>query len=97
MGKKRKRKEVTRTDLMNLWLQKYHNTNCDEVVEKYPELVKSPDWFKLFPCTKEQDEEWVVEAKKLLVESGIPKSIVDHDWPFIYLNNSPYVPHENLD
>lgn len=92
----RKRKEVTRTDLMNLWLQKYHNTNCGEVIDNYPELIQSPEWFKLFPCTQEQSDEWVIEAKKLLRKSGISKHVIDHDWPFIFLNSSPYVPPKEI-
>lgn len=83
--------KTTRDDILNGWL-KYHNTNVDEVVEKYPEEIKSPEWFKLFPCTQEQCDEWENWAKDLLKKKDKLKNWeIDRMWGFIYLDCSPYV------
>jgi len=83
--------KTTRDDILNGWL-KYHNTNVEEVVEKYPEEIKSPEWFKLFPCTQEQCDEWENWAKDLLKKKDKLKNWeIDRMWGFIYLDCSPYV------
>lgn len=83
--------KTTRDDILNGWL-KYHNTNVDEVVEKYPEEIKSPEWFKLFPCTQEQCDEWENWAKDLLKKKDKLRNWqIDRMWGFIYLDCSPYV------
>jgi hypothetical protein len=83
--------KTTRDDILNGWL-KYHNTNVKEVVEKYPEEIKSPEWFKLFPCTQEQCDEWENWAKDLLKKKDKLKNWeIDRMWGFIYLDCSPYV------
>lgn len=83
--------KTTRDDILNGWL-KYHNTNVEEVVEKYPEEIKSPEWFKLFPCTQEQCDKWENWAKDLLKKKDKLRNWeIDRMWGFIYLDCSPYV------
>lgn len=78
--------------LREMWLRKYHNTTVKEVVEKHPEEVKSPEWFKLYPCTQEQHDEWVEEAKSLLKKVfRMSKYRLDRAWGLIYLNTAPYI------
>ena len=80
------------------WLKKYHNITVEEVVEKYPEEIKSPDWFKLFPCTEKQYDEWKEWAiKEAAKDNGISlKWAKKHFWS-IELNCAPYVePNNNL-
>jgi len=85
-------KTVDREVLMDWWLGKYHNTNCKEVVEKYPEEVKSADWFKLYPVTQEQSDEWEKWAKGYIKkELKISKAYLERGWPLVYLDTSPYV------
>ena len=91
------RKQVSRTDLMDWWLSKYHNTNSAEVVEKYPEECKSADWFKLYPVTQEQSDEWVRWAKDYIHKvTKLKKSIIEREWGMIFLDTSPYVKRDDI-
>ena len=85
-------KKIDRNDLLNGWL-KYHNTTVEEVVNNHPkEVLQSPEWFKLYPCTQEQHDEWELWAKNLIrKQTKFPKKMIDREWPFIYLDCSPYV------
>lgn len=87
------KKLPSRDELLDLWLSKYHNTNVQEVIAKHPkELLDSPDWFKLYPCTQEQEDEWVKEAKVLLNKKyKISKNSIERSWWSVYLDCSPYV------
>ncbi len=93
-------KTPTETELRDLWLQKYHNTNTAEIIVKYPkEILESPKWFELYPCTQEQSDEWKKECKQLLNKKfKIPKYIVERSWPYVQLQLAPYVKHplENI-
>ena len=85
-------KKPTIDEIRDLWLVKYHNITSEEVAKKYPEESKSPEWFKLFPCTQEQEDEWVKEAKELLkTKYKMKKWYIDKGWPLIYIDASPYV------
>jgi len=86
-----KKKKVTANDLLNLWLTKYHNTTIEEVVLLHPEASKTPDWFKLYPCTTAQSDEWVAESKTLLKKDGYSTYVINHDWPWIFLDIAPYI------
>ncbi|MEX0595703.1 MAG: hypothetical protein WD512_04315 [Candidatus Paceibacterota bacterium] len=83
-------KKLTRDDLLNWWLKKYHNTTVKEVVENNPkEVLDSPSWFELYPVTQEQCDEWEEWADKELRRT---KTIVGkRGWGFIYLDCAPYV------
>lgn len=85
-----KKKKVTANDLLNLWLTKYHNTTIEEVVLLHPEVSKTPDWFKLYPCTNAQSNEWVDECKALLKKDGYSTYVINHDWPYVFLDIAPY-------
>ena len=79
-------------ELRDLWLKKYHNTNSREVVEKHPEKSKTPEWFKLYPVTEEQYNEWVNDAKELLTKKyKLSKRMVELGWWSIELDCSPYI------
>lgn len=89
------RKKVNREDLINGWL-KYHNTSVKEILEKYPEEVKTPAWFNLFRVTQEQHDAWVKWAKDFIKkETKISKALLDRQWGMIYLDCSPYIIQEN--
>lgn len=88
-------KTIDRDYLIDGWL-KYHNTNCKEVIEKYPEEIKTPAWFSLFKVTQEQHDEWVKWAKEYLIKGcKIPKKIVERGWGMVYLDCSPSVISED--
>lgn len=86
-------KTVDRTILLDWWLQKYHNTNCDELIKKYPkEILENTDWFKMFPVTEAQEKEWIKWAKSYVKkETKMSKFFLEKQWPYIYLDCSPYV------
>lgn len=85
-------KTVDREVLMDWWLSKYHNTNCKEVVEKYPEEVKSPDWFKMFPVSQEQYDEWRDWAFKYIKKvTKMSKGFIEGAWWSVELDCAPYV------
>ena len=52
--------------ILNQWL-KYHNTTIKEVTSTYPDDVKNKTWFKYYPVTKEQYEEWVSWLRNQLI------------------------------
>lgn len=88
-------RKVNREDLLNGWL-KYHNTTVAEVITKHPkEVLDSPDWFKLYPCTQEQHDEWLTWAKEYTKKvTGIRGLLFDKSWGFVYLDCAPYVKKE---
>ena len=88
-----------RDEILNLWLFKYHNTTVKEVVDKHPkEVLESPDWFKLYPCTKEQYEEWKNEVKDLLRKKyKMSKRFIERGWWSIELDCSPYIKDNNFE
>ena len=85
-------KQVSREDLLNGWL-KYHNTTVEEVIKTHPkEVLENPDWFKLYPCTQQQHDEWVTWAKAYTKKvTTYPKPIIERGWGLIYLDCAPYV------
>ena len=90
-------KQVSREDLLNGWL-KYHSTTVEEVIKKHPkEILESAEWFKLYPCTQEESDEWEKWAKEYTRKiTKVSKKYLEQAWWSIYLNCSPYVkPKEN--
>lgn len=90
-------KQVNREELLNGWL-KYHNTTVEEVIKKHPkEVLDSPEWFKLYPCTQEQCDEWEKWAKEYTRKiTKVSKQYLNKFWWSINLDCSPYVkPKEN--
>lgn len=87
------KKKLTRDDVLNWWLQKYHNTTVAELAKTLPEDVKnSSDWFKLYPVTQEQHDEWykwVVDA--LAKERRMSKTYIVKHFAFDYLDCAPYI------
>lgn len=85
-------KTIDRDIILNWWLEKYHNTNVEEVVKNHPkEVLESPEWFKLYPVTKEQYDEWKVWAKSYIKkELKLPNTLVDRRFWSIDLDCSPY-------
>ena len=85
--------KTTRDELMNWWLEKYHNTNVEGVIKNHPEeVLKSADWFKLYPVTQEQEKEWINWAKDYIKKKeGWHNALLERTFPFIYLNTAPYV------
>ena len=90
-------KQVNREDLLNGWL-KYHNTTVEEVIKKHPkEVLESAEWFKLYPVTQEQEDEWVNWAKKHIKKvTKLSNAIIERSWGLVYLDCSPYVDNKKF-
>lgn len=88
-------KKVNREELLNGWL-KYHNTTVEEVIKTHPkEVLENPDWFKLYPCTQQQHDEWTTWAKAYIKKvTHCSKSIIERSWGLTYLDCAPYVIRE---
>jgi arginine/lysine/ornithine decarboxylase len=86
-------KRVDPEVLRDMWLSKYHNTCTKELIEKHPkEVLESADWFKLYPCTQAQYDEWCAEVKDVLKKKyKWSKYMIDRNWWWIILQISPYV------
>lgn len=86
-------KPIDPNEIRDLWLKKYHNTTSAKLIEKHPpEVLQSADWFKLYPCTQEQHDEWVVKAKALLKKKyKVSDFILKKGWWFVYLQLAPTI------
>jgi hypothetical protein len=54
-------KKLTRDDMMDWWLKKYHDTTCAEILKAHPEMLETDmsDWFyKTYAVTKAEHDEW---------------------------------------
>lgn len=84
-------KTINQDDLLNGWL-KYHNTTVEEVVKKHPKLSKTGQWFKKYPVTKAQHDEWVKWAKKYIQkETGNSMQMVNRGWCWVHLDCAPNI------
>ena len=89
-------KHPTGDNLRDLWLKKYHNISVAKLLELLPkEVLQSSNWFKLYPCTQQQHDEWVIECKTILKKKyKFSKYILNRGWGLLYLQRSPYVLEE---
>ncbi len=93
-------KQVKQEDLVNWWLEKYHNTNLTKVIEDNPEWKDNPsdhsrDFHLKYAVTKEQHDEWEVWAKEYTRKvTKCSKKFLEHQWPWISLDASPSIKKE---
>jgi hypothetical protein len=52
------KKQLNQEDFYNYWLVKFHGITVRELMEKEPELIKTPDWYKKYAVTQAQHDEW---------------------------------------
>jgi hypothetical protein len=92
-----KKKRLTRDDMLNWWLKKYHGKTVEQVIAEQPkEVLQSPEWFKLYPVTKTQHDEWYAWAiSALSKERKLPEESIRKLFAFDYLDCSPYCVEEN--
>ena len=91
----RKRKELSESDFYNWWLQKYHNTTIEEIIEKEPELAKTSEWYKKYTVTEEQHDEWYQWAIQTVMKHyHWTKKEAIRRFCFAYLNVAPTVKKE---
>jgi hypothetical protein len=94
----RKKKELTEAMLINWWLEKYHNTNIDEVQKLHPDWTwDNPDYnsrqfYETYPCTHAQHDEWYAWAIDAFAKfQGLGKKYAERGFCLIYLNTAPMV------
>lgn len=86
-----KRTDLTEEYLINGWMQKYHGLTIAEAYEKEP-WTDSHDFYKRYPVTQEQHDEWYAWALDIFAKTyKYKKSYVKTAFAFIYLNTSPSV------
>jgi len=91
------KKKLKEEDLVNWWLEKYHNTNLERIKEKNPERAENPyehtrEFYAKYPVTEEQHDEWNTWAKSYVKKmTGYSKALIDKGWWSVYLNCSPSV------
>lgn len=87
-----KRKRLTRDDLLNWWLEKYHRKTIEQVIAENPkEALEQPTWFALYPVTKQQHDEWYEWAISALAkERRTSKKTVQRLFSLTYLDCAPY-------
>ena len=87
-----KKTKLTLEILINHWMTKIYNTTIQEEQSKNPELFASSEWFKQYPVTQQQHDEWEIEAKALFHKYvKEPKNCNSMFWGLTYLNSSPYI------
>jgi hypothetical protein len=92
----RQREKLREEDFYNWWLQKYHNTTIQEIIEKEPELCKTLAWYKKYPVTQEQHDEWYTWAIDTIAKYyRISKKLARWRFAFDSLNVSPYIIKED--
>ena len=94
-------KKVNQEVLVNWWLEKFHNTNLDKVLEDHPDWKENPrehtrDLYLTYQVTQEQSDEWEKWAKDYIKkETKCGKKLLEHDWPWIFLDTAPQVIKNN--
>jgi hypothetical protein len=82
--------KVSRVDLINGWL-KYHNTNV-ELVQKMHTPEELENWFDLYPCTKQQGEEWEAWAIDYIhKKTRVAKRYIKRKFGLINLDCGPKI------
>jgi hypothetical protein len=81
-----------REEIIELWLYKYHGITVDQLLQLHPEEVKSADWFRLYPVTQAQSDQWVRDAKQMLRQKyKVSKWMIERGWPYVFLDCAPFV------
>ena len=91
-------KTVDGDELINWWLTHYHGITIKDLVERHPDAIKTAAWFKLYPVTQQQHDEWEAWAKKRIREvTKYPKKLIEKSWWSVYLDCSPSVIQETTE
>ena len=95
-----KQHKLTMDDVVNWWLDKYHNTNIKKVISDHPEWdmdnFDSHIFYEEYQVTQEQHDEWREWlVKRLMKEYKLPRKAVEKSLWSIYLNSAPMVKNKN--
>ena len=88
---------LTEELFVNWWLEKYHDTNLDKVLENHPEWQDDPpshsrEFYAAYTVTDEQHDEWYAWAiQKVMKHYRYGKKRAERDFCLPYLDVSPMV------
>ena len=95
MGPCNMKPKPTISDLVNLWLTKYHNTTIAQVEKAHPEWTHR-EFYAAYPVTQQQHDDWYNEAIELLHKHfRYSKKFIKKAFQFNYLDCAPSIIHEN--
>ena len=88
-------KKIDTDELVNKWLEDYHNTNLDKVLVdngwKNGEN-RAAEFYDKYEVTQEQHDEWYKWAVKFIAKSQrVSQKYVRDSMGFIYLNAAPKI------
>jgi hypothetical protein len=85
--------EITREEIIELWLIPNFGLTVKELIEKEPEeLLSSPDWFKKYAVSQQAHDEWHEKAINLIAKRlRMSKRLARRRFAFDYLNSAPSV------
>ena len=85
--------KINSDELVNWWLDKYHNTNLDEVREKHgweDGKDHSREFYEAYKVSQEQHDEWYEWAIRLIMKRyRRGKKWAKEAFVFPYLNVAP--------
>jgi len=88
---------LTEEEFIDWWLEKYHNTNIEQVQKDHPEWMKDPqahsrDFYQTYACTQEQHDEWYEWAiERIMKHYRLSKKRAKRDFALSYINVAPTV------
>ena len=86
---------LTEADLINWWLEKYHNTDLQKVAKLHPEWMDGEharDFYETYQVTQEQHDEWHKWAVKEFARYfKVSKKLAQKNFVWTYLNVSPQI------
>jgi len=90
-------KKVNIDDLVNWWLEKYHGTNIEKILEENPKWKENPsehtrEFYEKYAVTQEQHDEWLQWAKEYTKKvTKVRGELFNRSWGFVYLDCAPQV------
>ena len=92
-----KQEKLTLDDVINWWLNKFHNTNLDEVLKKHPDWATDSEQYTIIfydtyqVTTEEYDmwDKWLTKA--LMKEFHLTKKGAERSKWMIVLNTAPTI------
>ena len=87
---------LSEEDIVNHWLEKYHNTNTVKVLKDHPEWDDDKDhsreFYNEYQVTQEQHDEWQLwTIKAIAKDKKVSQKYVKKSWWMIHLNSSPMI------
>jgi hypothetical protein len=97
----KKKEELTEDMFVNWWLERFHNTNIEGVLEAHPEWRDesknhSADFYQAYQVTSDQHDEWYEWAINTVMKYyRIGRKRAEREFAFPYLNVAPMTKEED--